>query len=109
MFRNNTFGKRCWNTLSKQSGFGHTHQYQSQIQCQSSHFFSNKAFAPKWEQYKDEKTRLGGLKAIEKQHNKNKLTAKERIDLLCDKGSFREVGSLVTHRCTDFGMENKTV
>lgn len=46
----------------------------------------------------------GGLKRIEAQHSKGKLTARERLDLLFDKGSFEEIDPFVTHRCTDFGM-----
>jgi len=49
----------------------------------------------------------GGEKAIEKQHERGKLTARERIDLLLDKDSFEEVDMLKTHSCTDFGMEKK--
>ncbi|MEO1798570.1 MAG: carboxyl transferase domain-containing protein, partial [Pseudomonadota bacterium] len=47
----------------------------------------------------------GGEKRIEAQHSKGKLTARERIDLLLDEGSFEEFDMFVTHRCTDFGME----
>ncbi|CAA6824009.1 MAG: Acetyl-coenzyme A carboxyl transferase alpha chain (EC / Acetyl-coenzyme A carboxyl transferase beta chain (EC; Propionyl-CoA carboxylase beta chain (EC [uncultured Aureispira sp.] len=47
----------------------------------------------------------GGEKRIEKQHQKGKLTARERIHFLLDEGSFEEIGMLVTHRCVDFGME----
>src|SRR5574344_1531218 len=54
------------------------------------------------------KARLGGgEKAIEKQHAKGKLTARERIDLLLDKGSFEEMDMFKLHRCTNFGMEKK--
>lgn len=57
---------------------------------------------------KIEKAKLGGgLKAIEKQHAKGKLTARERIGLLLDNGSFEEIDTLRTHTCTDFGMEKK--
>ena len=51
----------------------------------------------------------GGIERIEKQHKKKKLTARERIEILLDEGSFEEVGMLVTHRCTDFGMENQLI
>ncbi len=51
----------------------------------------------------------GGVKRIESQHKKGKLTARERIDLLLDKGSFQEIGMFVTHRCVDFGMENQQI
>lgn len=47
----------------------------------------------------------GGQKRIDAQHGKNKLTARERLDLLLDKNSFEEIGALVKHRSTDFGME----
>ncbi|UJH67878.1 acyl-CoA carboxylase subunit beta [Allomuricauda sp. SCSIO 65647] len=49
----------------------------------------------------------GGEKRIEKQHAKKKLTARERIDYLLDEGSFEEMGILVTHRTTDFGMDKE--
>ncbi len=49
----------------------------------------------------------GGEKRIEKQHQKKKLTARERIAYLLDEGSFEEMGILVTHRTTDFGMEKE--
>ena len=47
----------------------------------------------------------GGTKRIESQHTKGKLTARERIDLILDEGSFEEFDMFVTHRCTNFGME----
>ena len=54
------------------------------------------------------KARLGGgEKAIEKQHEKGKLTARERIALLLDEGSFEEMDMFKLHRCTNFGMEKK--
>jgi propionyl-CoA carboxylase beta chain len=46
----------------------------------------------------------GGEKRIEAQHKRGKLTARERIALLLDDGSFEEYGMYVEHRCTDFGM-----
>ena len=49
----------------------------------------------------------GGQERIDKQHKDGKLTARERIDLLLDPGTFVELDRFVTHRCTDFGMENK--
>ena len=48
----------------------------------------------------------GGQKRIDAQHAKGKLTARERIELLLDEGSFEEYDMFVSHRCTDFGMEN---
>src|SRR6201991_99449 len=54
--------------------------------------------------------RLGGGQArIEAQHAKGKLTARERIELLMDDGSFEEFDMYVEHRCTDFGMEKTKV
>ena len=47
----------------------------------------------------------GGAKKIEKQHASGKLTARERIDLLFDEGSFQEYNIFMKHRCHDFGME----
>lgn len=51
----------------------------------------------------------GGEKRIEAQHRRGKLTARERIDLLLDTGSFEEFDSFVQHRCTDFGMEKSKI
>ena len=51
----------------------------------------------------------GGEKRIEAQHAKGKLTARERIDLLLDQGSFEEIGQLVTHRCDNFGMADQQI
>ena len=49
----------------------------------------------------------GGEKAIEKQHAKGKYTARERIAMLLDEGSFEELDMFVQHRCTNFGMDKK--
>ena len=49
----------------------------------------------------------GGPERREKQHQQGKLTARERIELLLDPGSFIEMDRFVTHRCTDFGMAEK--
>ncbi|MCK5400917.1 MAG: acyl-CoA carboxylase subunit beta [Flavobacteriaceae bacterium] len=49
----------------------------------------------------------GGEVRIEKQHSKKKLTARERIEYLLDENSFEEMGVLVTHRTTEFGMEDQ--
>jgi acetyl-CoA carboxylase carboxyltransferase component len=55
-----------------------------------------------------EKARLGGgLQKIEDQHSKGRLTARERINILLDEGSFEEYDMFVTHRTEDFGMGNK--
>jgi acetyl-CoA carboxylase carboxyltransferase component len=49
----------------------------------------------------------GGQKRIDSQHKKGKLTARERIDLLLDEGSFEEFDMFVTHNCHDFGLEKE--
>ncbi len=49
----------------------------------------------------------GGQKRIDAQHAKGKLTARERIDMLLDEGSFEEFDMFVTHRCTSFGLEKQ--
>ncbi len=49
----------------------------------------------------------GGEKRVASQHAKGKLTARERIELLLDEGSFEEFDMFVEHRCTDFGMEEQ--
>jgi len=51
----------------------------------------------------------GGEKRIESQHSKGKLTARERIEILLDEGSFEEFDMFVTHRCTDFGLDKKKI
>lgn len=49
----------------------------------------------------------GGQDKIEAQHKKGKLTARERINFLLDNGSFQEIGMLVTHRSSDFGLDKQ--
>ena len=49
----------------------------------------------------------GGAEAIEKQHQRGKLTARERLQLLLDPNSFEEIDAFRTHSCTDFGMADK--
>src|SRR5438477_9650253 len=49
----------------------------------------------------------GGNKRIEAQHAKGKLTARERLDLLLDPGSFVEIDQFVSHRSTSFGLDNE--
>ncbi len=57
---------------------------------------------------KREQAKLGGgQKRIDAQHQKGKLTARERIDLLLDEGSFEEFDMFVTHRCTDFDIDKQ--
>ena len=51
----------------------------------------------------------GGRERVDKQHAAGKLTARERVELLLDAGSFVEIDALVTHRCRDFGMDDKRI
>src|SRR5256886_3289358 len=51
----------------------------------------------------------GGEDRLRRQHDAGKLTARERIELLFDRGTFEEVDKLVTHRCRDFGMDQHLV
>jgi propionyl-CoA carboxylase beta chain len=65
---------------------------------------------PKTHQLREVKaqSRLGGgAERIEAQHQRGRLTARERIDLLMDKGSFREIDAFVEHRTTDFGLDKQ--
>jgi len=50
----------------------------------------------------------GGQKRIDAQHQKGKLTARERLAMLLDEGSFEEFDMFVRHRCTNFGMQNQS-
>jgi len=51
----------------------------------------------------------GGQERMQRQHQEGKLSARERIDLLLDEGTFEEVDKLVRHRCHDFGMDQQVV
>lgn len=51
----------------------------------------------------------GGTKSIQAQHNKGKLTARERVELLCDPGTFVEYDMFMEHRCVDFNMSEKKI
>src|SRR3954464_15273285 len=51
----------------------------------------------------------GGEERLKRHHAAGKLTARERIELLFDPGTFEEVDKLVTHRCIDFGMQDQIV
>lgn len=51
----------------------------------------------------------GGIDKIEQQHKKGKLTARERLEILLDEGSFIEIDKFVVHQCNDFGMENQKI
>ncbi|KAJ1651291.1 hypothetical protein IWQ61_008108 [Dispira simplex] len=65
--------------------------------------------AQKIEAKRQESLLGGGEKRIEAQHNKGKLTARERIELLVDPGTFREYDAFVEHQCEDFGMQNTKI
>ncbi len=65
---------------------------------------------PKIDELQDKKAQAylgGGKERIESQHQRGRLTARERIELLLDKGSFRELDSFVIHRTTDFGLDQQ--
>ena len=57
------------------------------------------------ERRRDEARRGGGERRLALQHKRGKLTARERVELLLDEGTFEEFDMFVTHRCTDFGMQ----
>ena len=61
----------------------------------------------KLKKFREESRLGGGQDRIDAQHAKGKMTARERIDALLDKGSFREIDAFVTHRTTSFGMDKK--
>lgn len=65
---------------------------------------------PKWERVRAAQAAAlqgGGPARVAKQHERGKLTARERLAALFDPGSFHEAGALVQHRCTDFGMADQ--
>ena len=67
---------------------------------------------PKIQELRDKKDlsrQGGGSEKIKKQHQKGRLTARERIDLLLDKGSYREIDAFVEHRTTDFGIDKTKI
>jgi acetyl-CoA carboxylase carboxyltransferase component len=71
---------------------------------------SDESLPPKIQQLREMRaaSRLGGgLERIEVQHKRSRMTARERIDHLLDKGSFREVDPFVVHRSSNFGLEQQ--
>ena len=67
---------------------------------------------PKIQELRDKKNQSrqgGGAERIKKQHQKGRLTARERLDLLLDKGSYREVDCFVEHRSSDFGTDQNKI
>ena len=65
------------------------------------------AFRKRLEDIRERAELGGGQKRIDAQHTRGKLTARERVNLLVDPGSFHEYDQLKTHRCTDFGTEKE--
>ena len=63
----------------------------------------------KLEKMRDKARLGGGERRIKAQHAKGKLTARERIEILYDEGSFEEWDMFVEHRCNDFGMEKEKI
>lgn len=61
----------------------------------------------KLQQIREQGRQGGGVERIEAQHKRGRLTARERIDLLLDAGSFRELDAFVVHRTTDFGLDQQ--
>ncbi len=67
----------------------------------------NKKYLSELEEIRARSLLGGGLDKQEKQHNKGKMTARERIDYLFDEGTFQEIGSQIESRFTEFGMDKK--
>ncbi len=61
------------------------------------------------ERLREESQQGGGAHRIEAQHDKGKLTARERLDVLLDSGSFVELDRFVIHRSTDFGLDQQKI
>jgi len=61
------------------------------------------------QQKRSESEQGGGQERIATQHQKGKMTARERLDVLLDPGSFVELDRFVTHRATDFGLDEQKV
>ena len=66
-------------------------------------------FIQRWEGLKQQALMGGGQARIDKHHANHRLTARERIELLFDKGSFVEFDMLKSHRCVEFGMEKQQI
>jgi len=63
----------------------------------------------KLQKFHSQAEQAGGAERIQQQHEKGKMTARERLQFFLDEGSFVELDKFVTHRCTDFGMEDKKI
>jgi acetyl-CoA carboxylase carboxyltransferase component len=70
---------------------------------------SNNSKIDRLKKYRTASRQGGGPERIEVQHKRGKLTARERLDLLLDKGSFREVDAFVVHRTYDFGLDEQKI
>ena len=70
---------------------------------------SNEERIQRLSRMRDEAQLGGGAARIERQHEMGKLTARERIELLVDPGSFQELDAFVTHRATEFGLEEQQI
>ncbi len=70
---------------------------------------SDKTNEQRLEELNERAEQGGGQQRIDRQHDAGKMTARERIDLLVDPGTFVELDKFVTHRCSDFGMEDKKI
>ncbi|CAM9578384.1 unnamed protein product, partial [Discosporangium mesarthrocarpum] len=68
-----------------------------------------RSFRARLEEEREKALAGGGEARIQKQHARGKLSARERLELLLDPGSFREYDMLKTHRCTDFGMDSEHI
>ncbi|CAM9998567.1 unnamed protein product, partial [Hapterophycus canaliculatus] len=68
-----------------------------------------RVFREKLEETRRRALEGGGETRLTRQHSRGKLSARERLEVLVDPGSFREYDMLKTHRCTDFGMEKDFV
>jgi propionyl-CoA carboxylase beta chain len=69
--------------------------------------FDNESALKRLHEMRKKSQEGGGKERQEQQHKRGKLTARERINLLVDPGSFVELDAFVTHDCTDFGMTDK--
>ena len=67
-----------------------------------------KAYA-KLREMRAETLKAGGEVRIQKQHEKGKLTARERVELFLDDGSFTELDAFVVHDCSDFDMDKQKI
>lgn len=82
---------------------------QGLYQLSNKDFSAQAAFAHRLQKIQQDSLLGGGIKRIEKHHASNKLTARERINLFFDQGTFQEYDKYVTHRCYDFGMEKEKI